>query len=359
MGERSRYALLAALHLTQARKTQEALRQLVYEKESQLAQVEGKKSELCQPKGAHASLENCGGCRQIAERISQLEAMLEALVKTPKDRSTLAKYRRYREEHMAPEQGEWKCDIPFQGDSTNADGSASEQQTKASKSTGGTSFLPFSVWGLENLLYGLSELALIVKSTTTQSTTTVTKYLFSQPTMVPPPGEVQSLQDLARELQNRIREHKDELEAVDTVLRGDYGDDDVYFALSGQCYASFIDQKSYQICPYHNITVQEDSSRSIVLGYWNGWDSGRMLFNQGTYCWQGPLRSAVVSPVCGPENKITYVSEREVCRFTVKFSTPAACSPITMSNQEDADQQGDSDRDHNDGSADGQEKDEL
>ena len=45
----------------------------------------------------------------------------------------------------------------------------------------------------------------------------------------------------------------------------------------------------------------------------------------GTQCWNGPVRSVVVSVSCGSENQLLRASEPNRCEYAFDFNTPAAC----------------------------------
>lgn len=49
-------------------------------------------------------------------------------------------------------------------------------------------------------------------------------------------------------------------------------------------------------------------------------------FDNGAFCYNGPSRSLVVSLPCGEEDEILEVDEPRTCEYTMKFTTPAACS---------------------------------
>lgn len=51
-----------------------------------------------------------------------------------------------------------------------------------------------------------------------------------------------------------------------------------------------------------------------------------MSFTNGQSCWNGPMRSLRVSLSCAAEHRILSVDEPEVCKYTMRFETPAACT---------------------------------
>ena len=101
-------------------------------------------------------------------------------------------------------------------------------------------------------------------------------------------------------------------------------------ALSRQCFSWAPEGApfTYEMCPY-----DKASQGSTSLGRWDGFGGGghtEMRFSNGQVCWNGPARSLVVSVECGEANKIITVDEPEVCKYTMRFATPAACTEADL-----------------------------
>jgi len=121
--------------------------------------------------------------------------------------------------------------------------------------------------------------------------------------------------DIARE----IKELKESLEK-------DYGEDNVFAALIGQCFSYTDNEYTYKLCPFDHC-----SQGGTRLGNWGSWAGPKsdeysiMKFSGGQGCWNGPDRSTIVYLQCGAENILNSVSEPNRCEYEMHFSTPAAC----------------------------------
>ena len=76
----------------------------------------------------------------------------------------------------------------------------------------------------------------------------------------------------------------------------DFGDDEEFYALHGQCYHYTDDKYKYKLCPFDR--SDQDGTN---LGKWEGWGGegddkhSVMKYTKGASCWQGPARSTVVT----------------------------------------------------------------
>ena len=85
---------------------------------------------------------------------------------------------------------------------------------------------------------------------------------------------------------------------------------------------------SYELCPYKDAKQKGKDGGSTSIGSWDGFEEGHsvMSFTNGQSCWNGPMRSVRVSLSCAAEHRILAVDEPEVCKYTMRFETPAACT---------------------------------
>lgn len=126
-------------------------------------------------------------------------------------------------------------------------------------------------------------------------------------------------------LQNKVRE-------LEILFENDYGLNGEFLALRGQCFEYNDLEYVYKLCPFDQASQRSKNGGSETnLGRWSKWIGPennryeRFLMDHGVQCWNGPVRTAVVSVSCGVENQVTKVSEPSRCAYAFDFRTPAAC----------------------------------
>ena len=139
-------------------------------------------------------------------------------------------------------------------------------------------------------------------------------------------------------LQNQLNGDKED-------LNKDYGQDDVFRALKGQCVSRDAGEYTYELCWFDktkqksrkgggetglgdfvrvdSITVDDDlppdgkglgSGQRVALRYENG-----------QHCWNGPNRSTLVVLACAEKDEVWRVVEEEKCVYRMEVGTPAVC----------------------------------
>eukprot|EP00951_Prasinocladus_malaysianus_P046453 scaffold642758_cov36-Prasinocladus_malaysianus.AAC.1 len=62
---------------------------------------------------------------------------------------------------------------------------------------------------------------------------------------------------------------------------------------------------------------QKEGHSSISLGSWSGGlESGKLIYDNGQACWQGPKRSLTVSLECGSKETLHTVEEPSRCEYS-------------------------------------------
>lgn len=138
--------------------------------------------------------------------------------------------------------------------------------------------------------------------------------------------------------QKDIQEHREDLEK-------DFGPDDVFRALKGQCVEKDSGEYTYELCfldktnqkpkkggghtnmgnfvRTERITVDEE-----LPANGKGLGSGEryaMKHENGQHCWNGPNRATTVILACAEENEIWKIMEEEKCIYRMEVGTPAVC----------------------------------
>ncbi|OCK96281.1 glucosidase 2 subunit beta precursor [Cenococcum geophilum 1.58] len=137
---------------------------------------------------------------------------------------------------------------------------------------------------------------------------------------------------------NELRSHKEDLEK-------DYGPDEVFRALKGQCVEKQSGEYTYEFC-WMDKTTQKSNKGGGHTNMGNfarideitvdedlppdgkGLGSGEryaLKYENGQHCWNGPNRSTQVILACAEKDEIWKIVEEEKCVYRMEVGTPAVC----------------------------------
>jgi len=134
--------------------------------------------------------------------------------------------------------------------------------------------------------------------------------------------EAKRLRTECTEKEKALRAAEAKVEAEQGKIDGDYGANDVFYKLKGECFTLQLQQYVYELCPFRSA-----KQGSTLLGSWDSWETDytAMRYKGGEHCWNAGAREATVQLRCGLENKLISVNEPATCRYALMFETPAAC----------------------------------
>ncbi|CAG9135609.1 unnamed protein product [Plutella xylostella] len=134
------------------------------------------------------------------------------------------------------------------------------------------------------------------------------------------------------EAERTVREIDSNIRSIKQNLEKDYGPQQEYTTLDGQCFEHEDKEYVYRLCMFDKVTQRSKNGGSEVgLGNWGEWAGSdgnqyaAMKYTNGMGCWNGPNRVTTVNVNCGLENKINSVTEPFRCEYKIELSTPAAC----------------------------------
>ena len=160
---------------------------------------------------------------------------------------------------------------------------------------------------------------------------------------------LKSAQDDLNNLQNQLNGDKEDLDK-------NYGQDDVFRALKGQCVFRDAGEYTYELCWFES-TKQKSRKGGGDTGLGDfvridsimvdddlppdgkGLGSGERValrYENGQHCWNGPNRSTLVVLACAEKDEIWRVVEEEKCVYRMEVGTPAVCNAIGNGKQNSA-----------------------
>ena len=138
--------------------------------------------------------------------------------------------------------------------------------------------------------------------------------------------------DAFREAERRYLDINTKVREIETSLDTDYGPDNAFMALVGQCFELQDREYIYTLCPFDRASQRsKDGGSEVNLGRWGKWSGtgnsrhDHQKYEGGATCWNGPARSVDVTLRCGLENKLLSASEPSRCEYAYDFETPALC----------------------------------
>ncbi|XP_024884606.1 glucosidase 2 subunit beta [Temnothorax curvispinosus] len=147
-------------------------------------------------------------------------------------------------------------------------------------------------------------------------------------------NEATGARERFQEAEKALNDLQSEIRQLEEKMDRDYGPEEVFAPLDGECFEYTDLEYIYKLCLYSMATQRSKSGGSSVnLGHWNEWVGPvgakytKMKYDRGLTCWNGPARSTIVTLSCGTENGIISVTEPSRCEYAMEFSTPALCNP--------------------------------
>lgn len=142
-----------------------------------------------------------------------------------------------------------------------------------------------------------------------------------------PPHVIDSLELKLSTLKKELKSKQGTLGSLKKDLNVDYGPNDILRSVKGQWVNGRLGEYDYKVGLLGS--VYQDNN---LLGRYSHHKDGKLFYDKGQKCWNGPYRLVVVELSCGTSNKLISVSEPEKCEYLLEVSSPLGCHD--MSEQE-------------------------
>jgi protein kinase C substrate 80K-H len=118
-----------------------------------------------------------------------------------------------------------------------------------------------------------------------------------------------------------------DLENIDGI---DFGVGNVWEKLYKTCIELDTPEYTYELCLFDTATQKPKSGggSDIPIGTWSKWTDGKMVYEGGAQCWNGPKRSVKVDVECGDVNEAVSMSEASKCEYVMRVRSPAGCEDM-------------------------------
>ncbi|XP_005090113.1 glucosidase 2 subunit beta isoform X1 [Aplysia californica] len=131
----------------------------------------------------------------------------------------------------------------------------------------------------------------------------------------------------------KVRDMETEITGIKSYMELDFGPEEEFAALKGQCFEYTDREYTYKLCPFEKTSQRPKAGgMETSLGNWGHWHGpaedkyDAMKYENGQGCWNGPSRTCHVNFHCGAENALTGASEPSRCEYQFEFTTPARCA---------------------------------
>lgn len=167
-------------------------------------------------------------------------------------------------------------------------------------------------------------------------------------------SSVTSAKSRLKAAQDDVKQSRKSMEDQKSDLDKDYGPDDVFRALKGECISTDSGEYTYEVC-FMKSTTQKGKKKNgghtnmgtfksierihvdeDVSADGKGLGSGEriaMKHENGQHCWNGPNRRTTVILACAEKNEIWKIFEEEKCVYRMEVGSPAACEAANSGGQ--------------------------
>ncbi len=160
--------------------------------------------------------------------------------------------------------------------------------------------------------------------------------------------ELEDARNALKAAENGLNDNKNILNERAEDLAKDYGADDIFRALRGQCVSKDSGEYTYELCWLEQTKqISKKNHGQTTMGKFasidtimvddelpadgKGLGSGQRValrYENGQHCWNGPNRSTLVVLACAEKDEVWKVTEEEKCVYRMEVGTPAVCNVL-------------------------------
>jgi len=160
--------------------------------------------------------------------------------------------------------------------------------------------------------------------------------------------ELEDARNALKAAENGLNDNKNILNERAEDLAKDYGADDIFRALRGQCVSKDSGEYTYELCWLEQTKqISKKNHGQTTMGKFasidtimvddelpadgKGLGSGQRValrYENGQHCWNGPNRSTLVVLACAEKEEVWKVTEEEKCVYRMEVGTPAVCNVL-------------------------------
>ncbi|KAJ3268430.1 serine/threonine protein kinase, CMGC group [Terramyces sp. JEL0728] len=138
-------------------------------------------------------------------------------------------------------------------------------------------------------------------------------------------SNTEAIKSKKQQYEDEIKNIEQEIQEIEKTFNIDFGRDKEYMALYDECISLKTPEYEYKLCFFKD-AKQIQGHNEVSLGKFNKWEDGKMIYDNGLSCWNGPNRSVKVVLECDLKTRLLKVSEPEKCEYEMIVGTPAKCS---------------------------------
>lgn len=147
-------------------------------------------------------------------------------------------------------------------------------------------------------------------------------------------NESKKARELFEDADRTVKDLQKQVYELKKSISKNFGPDNEFAALDGQCYELTNDEYIYKLCLFEKITQWPiKGGPEVHLGVWKDWANFKndkpqyhtMLYDRGQQCLNHYQRFAYVHLSCGLKPKLISVSELIRCEYLMEFELPSVC----------------------------------